>query len=81
MLKFFEIFESSKEQFRKVPILKEFEWFEWFVWFGPSPIEPFNSGPEPLRRALRGPQPVEGAAERSAHDALLRPDAPRRSCR
>ena len=43
MLKFSEIFEFSKETFRKIPILKEFEWFEWFEWFGPSPIEPFNS--------------------------------------
>ena len=25
--------------------MKEFEWFEWFEWFGPSPTEPFNSGP------------------------------------
>ena len=49
MLKFSEIFEFSKEKFRKIPILKEFEWFEWFEWFGPSPIEPFNSG----RRRLR----------------------------
>ena len=40
MLKFSEIFEFSNEKFRKIPILKEFEWFEWF---GPSPIEPFNS--------------------------------------
>ena len=40
MLKFSEIFEFSKEKFRKIPILKEFEWFEWFEWFGPSPIEP-----------------------------------------
>ena len=47
MLTFSEIFEFSKEKFRKTPILKEFEWFEWFEWFGPSPIEPFNSG---LRR-------------------------------
>ena len=44
MLKFSEIFEFSKEKFRKIPILKEFEWFEWF---GPSPIEPFNSGTDP----------------------------------
>ena len=44
MLKFSEIFEFSKEKFRKIPILKECEWFEWFEWFGPSPIEPFNSG-------------------------------------
>ena len=43
MLKFSEILEFSKEKFRKIPILKEFEWFEWFEWFGPSPIEPFNS--------------------------------------
>ena len=49
MLKFSEIFEFSKEKFRKIPILKEFEWFEWFEWFGPSPIEPFNSGWEALR--------------------------------
>ena len=31
MLKFSEIFEISKEKFRKIPILKEFEWFEWFL--------------------------------------------------
>ena len=43
MLKFSEIFEFSKEKFRKILILKEFEWFEWFEWFGSSPIEPFNS--------------------------------------
>ena len=30
MLKFSEFFEFSKEKFRKIPILKEFEWFEWF---------------------------------------------------
>ena len=47
MLKFSEIFEFSKEKFRKIPILKEFEWFEWFEWFGPSPIEPFNSASNP----------------------------------
>ena len=46
MLKFSEIFELSKEKFRKIPILKGFEWFEWFEWFGPSPTEPFNSGPD-----------------------------------
>ena len=44
MLKFSEIFEFSRENKPKIPILKEFEWFEWFEWFGPSPIEPFNSG-------------------------------------
>ena len=49
MLKFSEIFELSKEKFRKIPILKEFEWFEWFEWFGPSPIEPFN----PARNARK----------------------------
>ena len=43
MLKFSEILEFAKEKFRKIPILKEFEWFEWFEWFGPSPTEPFNS--------------------------------------
>ena len=48
MLKFSEIFEFPKEKFRKIPILKEFEWFEWFEWFGPSPTEPFNSGPDSL---------------------------------
>ena len=47
MLKFSEIFEFSKEKFRKIPILKEFEWFEWFEWFGHSPIEPFNSASGP----------------------------------
>ena len=61
MLKFSEIFEFSKEKFRKIPILKEFEWFEWFEWFGPSPIEPFNSaayracGHEPAERGQRMP--------------------------
>ena len=49
MLKFSEMFEFSKEKFRKIPILKEFEWFEWFEWFGPSPIEPFNSGVKSAR--------------------------------
>ena len=43
MLKFSEFFEFPREKFRKIPILKEFEWFEWFEWFGPSPIEPFIS--------------------------------------
>ena len=52
MLKFSEIFEFSKEKFRKIPILKEFEWFEWFEWFGPSPIEPFNPGGSRLRTSL-----------------------------
>ena len=47
MLKFAEFFEFSKENFRKIPILKGFEWFEWF---GPSPIEPFNPGVSPRRR-------------------------------
>ena len=53
MLKISEFFEFSKEKFRKIPILKEFEWFEWlewFEWFGPSPIEPFNSGLRALER-------------------------------
>ena len=53
MLKISENFEFSKEKFRKIPILKEFEWFEWFErfeWFGPSPIEPFNSGEERLQQ-------------------------------
>ena len=62
MLKFSEIFEFSKEKFRKIPILKEFEWFEWFEWFGPSPIEPFNSAPHDAEQ--RGGEPeeeVEGA--------------------
>ena len=26
--------------------MKEFECFEWFEWFGPSPIEPFDPGPD-----------------------------------
>ena len=55
MLKFSEIFEFSKEKFRKIPILKEFEWFEWFEWFGPSPIEPFNSGFSRQRALERRP--------------------------
>ena len=54
MLKFSEIFEFSKEKFRKIPILKEFEWFEWFEWFGPSPIEPFNSGRDHDALAVEG---------------------------
>ena len=61
MLKFFEF---SKEKFQKIPILKEFEWFEWFEWFGPSPIEPFNSGPE-VPRGARGPRRQVG---RVPHD-------------
>ena len=59
MLKFSENFEFSKEKFRKIPILKEFEWFEWFEWFGPSPIEPFNSA----RDAEDLPPSQAGAAE------------------
>ena len=51
MLKFSEISEFSKENFRKIPIVKEFEWFEWFEWFGPSPIEPFNSGSNHISNA------------------------------
>ena len=31
--------------------MKEFEWFERFEWFGPSPIEPFNSGPRRRQHA------------------------------
>ena len=61
MLKFSEIFEFSKEKFRKIPILKEFEWFEWFEWFGPSPIEPFNSAFEGAEReSPPGDRPGEG---------------------
>ena len=60
MLKFSEIFEFSKEKFRKIPILNEFEWFEWFEWFGPSPIEPFN--PELYSAELF---PATGQRERS----------------
>ena len=49
----------------KIPILKEFEWFEWFEWFGPSPIEPFNSGPRPrARRPVRGWAGPERLADR-----------------
>ena len=55
MLKFSEILEFSKEKFRKIPILKEFEWFEWFEWFGPSPTEPFNSGVAAAKARARGP--------------------------
>ena len=58
MLKFSEIFEFSKEKFRKIPILKEFEWFEWFVWFGPSPIEPFNSAADRVRARQTAPKPA-----------------------
>ena len=54
MLKFSENSEFSKEKFRKIPILKEFEWFEWFEWFGPSPIEPFNSARHRRVRRSRG---------------------------
>ena len=54
MLKFSEIFEFSKGEFRKISILKEFEWFEWFEWFGPSPIEPFNSAIYCGRATARG---------------------------
>ena len=62
MLKFSEMFEFSKEKFRKIPILKEFEWFEWFEWFGPSPIEPFNSGAG-RRREVREADPAGGPVE------------------
>ena len=55
MLKFSEFFEFSKEKFRKIPILKEFEWFEWFEWFGHSPIEPFNPGGNGRRGLARDP--------------------------
>ena len=54
MLTFSEIFEFSREDNPKIPILKEFEWFEWFEWFGPSPIEPFNSGERRAARARQG---------------------------
>ena len=67
MLKISEIFEFSKKKFRKIPILKEFEWFEWFEWFGPSPIEPFNSAGrrEGVRgRGRRRPCSVRGRVER-----------------
>ena len=66
------------EKFRKIPILKEFEWFEWFEWFvwfewfGPSPIEPFNSG---LHRASRGAVPrllLHRERERGVELGLLR---------
>ena len=42
-------YDTKRNILRK--ILKEFEWFEWFEWFGPSPIEPFNSGPSSKPRA------------------------------
>ena len=61
MLKFSEIFEFSKEKFRKIPILKEFEWFEWFEWFGPSPTEPFNSDADAASGGAAAP-PGRGAA-------------------
>ena len=67
MLKFSEIFELSQEKFRKIPILKEFQWFEWFEWFGPSPIEPFNSGQDALVADLR-PVEVELSELRAAKD-------------
>ena len=72
MLKFSEIFEFSKEKFRKIPILKEFEWFKWFECFGPSPIEPFNSG---AHRRGRGPRGHPGAL---AGQGLLRGSPHRR---
>ena len=80
MLKFSEIFEFSKEKFRKFPILKEFEWFEWFEWVGPSPTEPFNPGggpreaePRPLQFQL-GPglrQACTGTPPRFAGNAKI----------
>ena len=82
MLKFSEIFEFSKEKFRKIPILKEFEWFEWFEWFGPSPIEPFNSGPVRRERAGGVPRPPRpgpalrraacGSTERTSTGAITK---------
>ena len=53
MLKFSEIYEFSEEKFRKIPILKGFEWFEWF---GPSPTEPFNSVPDSVTKCGRSKQ-------------------------
>ena len=68
MLKFSEIFEFSKEKFRKIPILKEFEWFEWFEWFGPSPIEPFNSAFD-HRSNQRNPAVLGEQLEKTHHRA------------
>ena len=65
MLKFSEIFEFSKEKFRKIPVLKEFEWFEWFEWFGPSPIEPFNS-------AAGAARPGDAGKDRSSSARIAR---------
>ena len=60
-------FEFSKEKFRKIPILKEFEWFEWF---GPSPIEPFNSAS--YRRGASAPGPgTENKGRGPTHDLSL----------
>ena len=80
MLKFSEIFEFSKEKFRKIPILKEFEWFEWFEWFGPSPIEPFNSGRDRARADSAKPGEERNSTTRRKTAALsaLRPLQPGR---
>ena len=73
MLKFSEIFEFSKEKFRKIPILKEFEWFEWF---GPSPIEPFNSDVDPIAGAER-----EHVLRRGPAEAVLAPGQEHLGCK
>ena len=73
MLKFSETFEFSKEKFRKIPILKEFEWFERFEWFGPSPIEPFNSAGYGIISRNANDLPVHEEGDGSA--LLFNPDA------
>ena len=80
MLKFSEIFEFSKEKFRKFPILKVFEWFEWF---GPSPIEPFNSGGPQLhpRHAGGAPRQRRHRVRQVGHESARHGSAERRARR
>ena len=76
MLKFSEIFEFSKEKFRKIPILKEFEWFVWFEWFGPSPIEPFNSARDDARIEVESERRIR-RDNHAIHVVRPRPSFPR----
>ena len=57
--------------------MKEFEWFEWFEWFGPSPIEPFNSGPGPFSRPLPPLPPLGGDVRRRPWTPIRSPQSAR----
>ena len=64
MLKISEIFEFSyfsNEKFRKIPILKEFEWFEWF-----EMVRNGSNGSVPRRSNLSTLGSAAWSARRSA---------------